>query len=175
MKNILLFMTLFLSTQLLSQSKSKADIINSSLYKFSGKNQFNRVVNNASLKNKISIVSFWFAACAPCITETPELISLYKKYETNKQFQLLIFTFDSKQTIQKAIAKYKMPFEFIRLTQQACDTLNFGLGYPTNFIIDPDTKIVKSFGGRQIFSEEKYFEKQVYPVIDSLFNVKLKK
>ena len=28
-----------------------------------------RVINNASLKNKVVVINFWFIACPPCIAE----------------------------------------------------------------------------------------------------------
>jgi len=103
MKSTLLLIAVSLSTQLFGQPNNK---INDTLYQFSGRDQHNKTVNNSSLNKKISFVSFWFAECMPCINEISNLISLYKKYEKNKGFQLLIFTFDDKNKIKSTIKKY---------------------------------------------------------------------
>lgn len=47
----------------------------------------------SSLLGKFVLIDFWASWCAPCRTENPKLVKLYKKYQ-NKQFTILSVSLD---------------------------------------------------------------------------------
>ena len=120
------------------------------------------------LKSKITFINFWFSACTPCINELGDLKKLYGKYSTNTNFRFISFTFDAVDLTKKTIGSYHLPYNVINLSDKECNDLNFGQGYPTNFIVDNTGHIVKISTGREIFKEQNYFENKIYLVLDSL-------
>jgi thiol-disulfide isomerase/thioredoxin len=135
---------------------------------FAGTGTDGKYYSNNSLKNKITFINFWFSNCIPCINEFNDLKKLYEKYHSDFNFQFLSFTFDSLGLVKRTIQKYSLPYNVINLTDQQCSMLNFGKGYPTNFIVDKSGDIVNISTGREIFRESGYFEKNIYPLLDSL-------
>lgn len=48
---------------------------------FSGKTFDGVVVDAASIAGKVTVLNFWYAACAPCRVEAPGLGELYKEFQ----------------------------------------------------------------------------------------------
>jgi thiol-disulfide isomerase/thioredoxin len=122
-----------------------------------------------SLKNKITIINFWFEACAPCIAEFDALNKLYDRFKSNKNFQFLSFTFEEKQEASKIADRSKLRYPIICVIRNAIYKLIFNLGFPTTIITDKtgQIKFIKS-GGQE---NEKAANKEV----DSLYSKKIEK
>lgn len=135
---------------------------------FSGKATDNRLFSDSSLNKKITLITFWFASCMPCRKEFNDLKRLYYKYQSNSDFQLMSFTFDPFDEAIKVSKTDSLPYAIIPISKILCTKLNFGKGYPTNFITDTSGRIMYAGGGRDIFANEDYFSKIIIPKLDSL-------
>ena len=135
---------------------------------FNGTGLGGKFYSNDSLQNKITIVSFWFSACVPCINEFEDLKKLYSKYNSSKKFQLLSFTFDSENESSKTKQAYNLSYPIISLSDSICTKLSFGKGYPTNIILNKSGKIAILFTGSNIYLEKDYFANKIYPLMDSM-------
>lgn len=116
--------------------------------------------SDAKFKGKITFVNFWFKNCAPCIAEINALNKLYTEFKDNKHFQFISFTYEDPFAIEEIRKEYQIPYDIISVTREECKRLNFGKGFPSNFIYDKDAKIVfMKIGGKTDAAEvEKDFE-----------------
>ena len=94
----------------------------------------------ADLKGKIILIDFWSSWCGPCRQQTPELKSIYKKYN-KKGFEIIGISIDeSKDKWLNAITKDKHKWvnfcEFTNWTNNKVAN-RFAIGsIPSNFLID---------------------------------------
>ncbi len=135
--------------------------------KFTGASTANILYSDSSLENKVTLVTFWFAACKPCVTEFTDLNAICEKYKDNPGFQLLAFTFDSTASAMETARIYGLRYTIIPLTKSLCTTLSFSKGYPTNMIVGKDGTILYAGGGMDIYENDKYFQSVITPKIDS--------
>jgi len=123
------------------------------------------VVDNASLKGKVTYINMWEAACAPCMAEMGALNKLYDTLKDNTDFQFVSLTSDDDATIRRIKEKYHIQYTLAHLDEDGCYQLNRGMGYPTSIIIDRNSHVIYVHPGgytdsvriwRFIFSEEVY-------------------
>lgn len=91
---------------------------------------------NDSLKNKVTFISFWFEACAPCVAEFSALNSVYKKFGSHRDFQFLSFTFETTANAVRVAEKYNLKYPVLCIEQKDIHHLIFQLGFPTTIITD---------------------------------------
>ncbi len=122
-----------------------------------------KIYTNDSLKGKVTFISFWFEACAPCVAEFSALTSLYKKYGGHRDFQFLSFTFETTANALRVIEKYNLKYPVLCIEQKDIHQLIFQLGFPTNIITDKSGVIsfIKCGGPTE---EEKARE-----IVDSIY------
>jgi peroxiredoxin len=137
--------------------------------KFSNFSIDGKSYSDDSLKNKINIINFWFEACAPCIAEFDALNKLYERFKTNKNFQFLSFTFESKENGQRVANSYHLSYPIICLERNSIYKLIFNLGFPTTIITDRTGKVrlIKCGGPED--------EEAVNKIVDSLYSKKIEK
>ncbi|NIG57517.1 peroxiredoxin [Chitinophaga sp. Cy-1792] len=113
------------------------------------------------------MLSFWFAGCAPCVAEFPELANLTKKYAA-ENFTLLSLTFENNPVIQQFQEKYNLSFIPKHISEAACNKLAFGGGYPKNIILDASGNIVliSMGGGIDPKGSAMHFAAEIIPAID---------
>ena len=121
-------------------------------------------INNQALKGKITIINFWFEACAPCIAELDALSNLYNKYKNNASFQFLSLTVDNSETAQKAVKKYNIPYAVYPITKEDAYKMNFHSGFPTSIIINRAEEILFFTTGGH--TEKEMADKQVKEMED---------
>ncbi len=126
--------------------------------------------NNDSLNNKVTLINFWFEACAPCIAEMGTLNDLYKDFKGYDKFRFLSFTYENKETARKLAAKYNMAYPIISTSPEICMSLNYRKGYPTTIITDATGTIVYFEMGGPLDPEtsKKIFLAKAYPLLESL-------
>lgn len=104
-------------------------------------------ISSKQLKNKVSLVYFWFSGCPPCIRITPHLVELESKYG-EKGFQVIGVNADRVLGIpmtQEAQTAYLreagVDYPNVILTQEAqADFGNVNM-YPTLFFVGPNLGI----------------------------------
>ena len=55
-------------------------------------------ISFSDIKNKPTIINFWFTSCKPCVEEMPVLNKLVKKYSDKVNF--ISITPDNKETVR---------------------------------------------------------------------------
>jgi thiol-disulfide isomerase/thioredoxin len=145
-------------------------LIDKDMREFKASSTEGRVYSSEDLKNKITFINFWFAACSPCMAEMNALEQLHEKFKDNARFQFLSFTFEKKEEIEKLALRYKMSYPIISLSQDDCSYLNQGKGYPVTIIVDRNGKMVFfNYGGSTDPEQaEASFKTYLYPLLISL-------
>jgi thiol-disulfide isomerase/thioredoxin len=114
-------------------------------------------VTLAQLKGKVVFVNFWATWCEPCRIETPSLITLQNKYVA-RGFTVLGIAMDEegKSVVAPFVAKERydvggqqlpMNYPILLGNDAAADKFGGIFGYPTNYLVSRDGKIVKRFQG----------------------------
>lgn len=95
-------------------------------------------------KSRFILLDFWFAACAPCKKQFPELQKVYKKYKP-KGFEVIGVSIDKKENkpaMYKVIKELKLSWmQWMINEKQANEQLSI-VSYPSNFLIDETGKII---------------------------------
>jgi cytochrome c biogenesis protein CcmG/thiol:disulfide interchange protein DsbE len=122
-----------------------------------------------SLINKITFINFWMENCAPCLAEFGALNDLYTKYRTDKRFQFISFTYETKENVFRLVNKYKIQYPIICLDMQDIYRLNFSLGFPTNLIAgrSAEIKFIKCGGFDKMEKVKEEFENVYSKLIEA--------
>ncbi|PQJ20623.1 TlpA disulfide reductase family protein [Tenacibaculum sp. SG-28] len=85
------------------------------------------------LKDKPTVINFWFTKCKPCIDEMPILNKIKEKYKEDINF--ISITYEKKDAVLKFLEKH--PFEFQHLVDAKDFTDDLGItAYPLNLFLD---------------------------------------
>lgn len=154
MKFLLLFFTPFIFVQTNAQNSHVMDTINLDEWRhfiqknvgkqyinFSKKSLSGKSYSNKVLEGKVTLINFWFESCGPCIAEFDELNKLFQTYKSNKYFQFISFTTDSKNKAKLIAQKHKLKFPIICISEMEAQQLNYKSGFPTNIVVDKTGKI----------------------------------
>ena len=125
-------------------------------------------INQKSLKGKVTLLNFWFEACAPCIAEFNELNRLYDKLKTIPNFQLITFSTDAVEDIKRVIQKHQLRFPVCPISREEAYSLNLNSGFPTNIVIDETGKVIYLKSGGAV--EEKRVKEQIKEIENSIVN-----
>lgn len=97
------------------------------------------VVDNKSLAGRYTLVNFYFALCAPCVKEVPDLNALAK---ARPDINYLAVTFDPVAESTKFVAD--TGFNWPVLPDARKLTTAAGIkGYPSMILLDPQGKVVE--------------------------------
>jgi thiol-disulfide isomerase/thioredoxin len=126
------------------------------------------VVDNASLKGKVTYINMWEAACAPCMAEMRALNKLYDTLKDNPDFQFISLTSGDNATIKQIKTKYHIGYNVSHLDEDGCYQLNRGMGYPTSIIVDRNSHVIYVHPGGYTDSASIWrfiFLEEIYPVL----------
>lgn len=100
-------------------------------------------VSLSDYRGKVILLSLWFPSCGPCRKEMPHIENVLKKVDRNKIVYLGLNVNERENMIVKSFLD-KTGFTFIPLSDDnnANKGNLFTTGYPTNFLIDKEGKIV---------------------------------
>ena len=99
------------------------------------------------LRSKITVINFWFEACAPCLAEFQALEKFYNNNKSRENFQFVSITFEGDSTIERIRKKNNLTYPIYRLSIDSCRTIIGRLGYPATFIVNKNLEIVYASGG----------------------------
>lgn len=137
---------------------------------FDGITYDGKQIGNHTLKNKVSVINFWFMACPPCMAELGGLNAVVEFYKERDDVAFISFTTDEKQDIIESFLPFhQLEFEIIpdaKLT--IIEVFKIWWGFPTTIVIDKSGKIHKVFTGGSTDEEEasKEIERTLRGLID---------
>ena len=93
---------------------------------------------------KYTLIDYWYSHCGPCISEFPELKSLFEKYH-DKGFDIKGISIDNKQNVnawKNVIKQYQLPWkQYLDLNHYEAGKLNID-AFPTNFLLNEKGEII---------------------------------
>ncbi len=95
-------------------------------------------VDNASLRGRYSLINFYFAQCAPCIKEVPELNALAKQ---RADMNFVGVTFDTQDETRKFAADTRFEWMLVPESKKLIDELRIR-SYPSFVLLDPQGAVV---------------------------------
>jgi peroxiredoxin len=97
-------------------------------------------VDNKSLLGRYTLVSFYFAQCAPCVKEVPALNALA---ERRKDINVLALTFDSAADSKRFVQEHHLAWPIVPDAKKLLsDTIGLR-GYPGIVLLDPQGKVIE--------------------------------
>lgn len=114
---------------------------------------FNSAKGNSDLSSMLKgkkgiLVNFWFYGCGGCMVEMPELDKLYKKMKKQGFEMIALNPVDDLTVTSRYIKESKFSFPAgVAAESVAIDYKAKGSGYPTNYVLDSEGKVVYASTG----------------------------
>ena len=147
MKNIFLFLCFAALTSVVTAQRTPDPLSEGDMFPNAKFRTIDRkALKTEELNGKVVMYNFYFAQCPPCIAEMEGLNELYHIFGANDSVVFISVTFDDYATIDRYKKTYGLPFHIVSLDRNMLK--RFVAGYPTNYLVDADGKIVmKRRGG----------------------------
>lgn len=103
------------------------------------------VVDSADWAGEVTVVNFWYAACAPCREEAPDLVALHDEYESAGAQFFGVNIRDTEQTAEAFERRFEIPYP--SLDDQDGGVLLAMTSYvppqavPTTLVIDKEGRV----------------------------------
>jgi len=89
---------------------------------------------------KIVVLNFWFATCAPCINEIPDLNRIYDRYKDRADIVFIAPTFEPAENVETFLEAHHFNYPILPEAYEALRNYK-AISYPLNVIIDFDGRI----------------------------------
>lgn len=105
----------------------------------------NKNVSLSDYRGKVVLLSFWFPACGPCRAEMPHFENVLKKFDRQQVVYLAVNGYPMQDNAVLPFMK-QTGFSFIPLhgRSEIIEKLYNFAGYPANFLIDQEGRIIYS-------------------------------
>jgi len=124
-------------------------------------------ISHETLKGKISIINFWFIACAPCVAEIPGFNAIVEKFG-EEQINYIAIGRDNTSDIQTFLQKHPWQFEHIANAENIiANDFKIRWGFPTTFLLNKEGEIVLAFsGGKSDATAVQEIQDKLIPIIE---------
>lgn len=112
-------------------------------------------------KGKYLFLDFWGSWCGPCVSELPSMKQAYQNLDKTK-IEFLGIAKDNAESLRIMLKKKKIEWKQILCEKEEGIIGDYNItGYPTNFLIDPNGKIIaKDLRGENLLETLNYYIKQ---------------
>ncbi len=118
-------------------------------------------VDSAALRGRYTLVSFYFADCAPCIKEVPMLNEFAG---LNKEYATLAITFDSSDEARQFAQRTGFGWRTLADAQPLIEQAGVK-AYPTLALLDPKGRVVATTSGLNVKTKGNAVDKWVAKAI----------
>ena len=110
-------------------------------------------LDSAALEGRVTVMNWWYAACAPCRAEAPDLADLYREYNPQGVEFVGVNVRDSAATALAFDRNFGIEFPSVMDSQSGTVSLAFtGVvspsAVPTTLVIDKEGKVASRILGR---------------------------
>ena len=110
-------------------------------------------LDSSALLGAVTVLNFWYAGCAPCRAEAPDLVELHEKYSSQGVNFVGVNVRDTAETALAFDRKFGIQFPSVMDAQSGSVSLAFtGVvspsAVPTTLIIDTDGRVASRVLGR---------------------------
>lgn len=119
---------------------------------FEGTTDTGSTVSNEDYVGEVLVVNFWYAACAPCRVEAPDLAALSAKYQDAGASFLGINVYDQEETSLAFARKFDIAYPSIIDANSGAARLAFAghappSAVPTTLVLDKQGRVAARFIG----------------------------
>lgn len=149
------------------------------IYEFKGKklpkfelNLLNgKKLNSESLKDKPTVINFWFSNCTPCIEEIPLLNKI--KSEFGEEVNFISITFQNKNEVNEFLKANDFNFTHVIESKEYLKKFGF-FGYPKTLILDKNLIIteIEKMIPKDIENEEQNKKEFISKISNQLTELK---
>jgi thiol-disulfide isomerase/thioredoxin/Tfp pilus assembly protein PilF len=121
-----------------------------------------RNVSLSDYRGKVVLINFWYPSCGPCRGEFPTLQRVLDKYK-DRGFTILSLNVlpEERAFVMPYLTKNGYTFHALETTTEWADKTYNARGFPTNFLVDPEGRIVFKPGIIRSPREQRTFELQI--------------
>jgi len=119
-------------------------------------------VSLSDYKGKIVLINFWYPSCGPCRGEFPTLQRVLDKYK-DRGFAILSLNVlpEEADFVMPYLTKNRFGFRPLETSTDWADKTYGARGFPTNFLVDGEGRIIFKPGIIRSPREERTFELQI--------------
>lgn len=119
------------------------------------------VFNAETAKGKIVVINCWYISCGACVAEMPELNLLVDAYKERTDVLFVSLALDNAVEIKQFLKKHTFKYAIVPNKESyLTNELNIEL-YPTQIVVDRQSKIVKLIDGPRTSELKALIEKVV--------------
>lgn len=107
----------------------------------------------STLRGKAVLLNFWYSSCPPCRRETPDLVTLHRRYAT-RGLEILGINLDDilipdagHGPLKAFLAEFKVPYPVLLADTEVFDLYGGVPVQPITFLVDRTGKVAKIFWG----------------------------
>ena len=115
-------------------------------------------------RDKVILVNFWAAWCAPCAEEIPQFVAMQNKYRDQGLQVVGVSVEDIESELRAFCARNHVNYPVVPGDQAVADSFGGVLGLPTTVLIGRDGVIYKKYAGATDFTA---LEHDIQPLLAS--------
>ncbi|MET3769403.1 thiol-disulfide isomerase/thioredoxin [Marisediminicola sp. UYEF4] len=120
---------------------------------FTGETDTGETLSREDYEGEVLVVNFWYAACAPCRAEAPDLEAVYQKWKGDGASFVGVNIYDGADTSQAFARKFDVGYPSVLDAESGAVRLAFAgdispNAVPTTFVLDKQGRIAARILGQ---------------------------